>query len=54
MASARRGGDQGQLLPALSRLEPDGDPRRIRSNFTNGLKRFPVRLAALRVVVVAP
>ena len=43
-----------ELLSTLSRLEPDGEPGRIRSNFTNGLKRFPVRLAALRVVVVAP
>jgi len=35
-----------ELLPTLPRLRPDGPPARIRSNFTNGLKRFPVRLAA--------
>jgi len=33
-----------ELLPVLPRLEPDGPPARIRSNFTNGLKRFPVRV----------
>jgi cytochrome P450 len=33
-----------ELLPVLPLLEPDGPPARIRSNFTNGLKRFPVRL----------
>ncbi len=33
-----------ELLPVLPRLEPDGKPERIRSNFTNGLKRFPVRV----------
>lgn len=33
-----------ELLPALPRLQPDGAPARIRSNFTNGLKRFPVRV----------
>jgi hypothetical protein len=32
-----------QLLPVLPRLEPDGQPVRIRSNFTNGLERFPVK-----------
>lgn len=34
-----------ELLPVLPRLEPDGEPARIRSNFTNGLKRFPVQLS---------
>jgi len=34
-----------ELLPVLPRLEPDGRPVRIRSNFTNGLKRLPVRVA---------
>jgi hypothetical protein len=33
-----------ELIPVLPRLAPDGAPERIRSNFTNGLKRFPVRL----------
>jgi cytochrome P450 len=33
-----------ELLPVLPRLEPDGPPARIRSNFANGLKRFPVRI----------
>lgn len=33
-----------ELLPVLPRLEPDGEPARIRSNFTNGLKRLPVRI----------
>jgi cytochrome P450 len=33
-----------ELLPVLPRLEPDGQPVRIRSNFTNGLKRFPVKV----------
>jgi cytochrome P450 len=33
-----------ELLPVLPRLRPDGPPARIRSNFTNGLKRFPVRV----------
>jgi cytochrome P450 len=34
-----------ELLPVLPRLEPDGEPARIRSNFTNGMKRFPIRVA---------
>jgi cytochrome P450 len=34
-----------ELLPVLPRLEPDGEPARIRSNFTNGLKRLPVRIS---------
>jgi cytochrome P450 len=33
-----------ELLPVLPRLELDGEPARIRSNFTNGLKRMPVRI----------
>jgi cytochrome P450 len=32
------------LLPVLPRLQPDGLATRIRSNFTNGLKHFPVRV----------
>jgi len=34
-----------ELLPVLPRLEPDGEPARIRSNFTNGLKHLPVRIS---------
>ena len=34
-----------ELLPVLPRLEPDGEPARIRSNFTNGLKQLPVRIS---------
>ena len=33
-----------ELLPVLPRLKPDGEPARIRSNFTNGLKHLPVRI----------
>ena len=33
-----------ELLPVLHQLQPDGPAARIRSNFTNGLKRFPVRV----------
>jgi hypothetical protein len=33
-----------ELAGVLGRLEVDGAPVRIRSNFTNGLKRLPVRL----------
>jgi cytochrome P450 len=33
-----------ELLPVLPRLEPDGKPVRIRSNFTNGPKRLPGRI----------
>jgi cytochrome P450 len=32
-----------ELRTVLPRLEGDGEPIRIRSNFTNGLKHFPVR-----------
>jgi cytochrome P450 len=34
-----------ELLPVVPRLEPDGEPARIRSNFTNGLKHLPVRIS---------
>ncbi len=34
-----------ELLPVLPRLKPDGEPARIRSNFTNGLKHLPVRIS---------
>ena len=33
-----------ELLPVLPRLQPDGKPVRVRSNFTNGLKRFPAQV----------
>ena len=33
-----------ELLPALPRLKPDGLIARIRSNFTDGLIRFPVQV----------
>jgi cytochrome P450 len=33
-----------ELRPVLPRLEVDGEAVRIRSNFTNGLKRLPVRV----------
>jgi len=36
----------GELLPVLPLLRPDGPPARIRSNFTNGLKRLPPRRPA--------
>ena len=34
-----------ELLPYLDRLELDGPPDRLRSNFFCGVKRLPVRLA---------
>jgi hypothetical protein len=33
-----------QLLPRLESIELTGPPARLRSNFTNGLKRLPVRV----------
>ena len=33
-----------EMLPALDRLELAGEPRRLRSNFFNGVKSLPVRL----------
>ena len=35
-----------EMLPYLPRLELAGDPVRLRSNFFNGVKRLPVRVAA--------
>jgi cytochrome P450 len=35
-----------ELLPRLGSIEPAGDVRRIRSNFVNGIKAFPVRVTA--------
>jgi cytochrome P450 len=34
-----------ELLPRLSSIEPAGAVERIRSNFVNGIKRMPVRVA---------
>ncbi len=36
-----------QLLPRLKSIEPTGETRRLHSNFTNGLKQFPVRITAV-------
>ena len=33
-----------ELLPRLSHIELAGEPRRVRSNFVNGIKSFPVRV----------
>ncbi len=33
-----------ELLPALGRIELTGEPRRLRSNFFNGVKSVPVRI----------
>jgi cytochrome P450/nitrite reductase/ring-hydroxylating ferredoxin subunit len=35
-----------EMLPYLDRIEPAGPPDRLRSNFFNGVKRLPVRVAA--------
>jgi hypothetical protein len=35
-----------ELLPRLGDIEVAGDVRRIRSNFVNGIKAFPVKVAA--------
>ena len=35
-----------ELVPYLPRLELTGEPVRLRSNFFNGVKRLPVRIAA--------
>ena len=34
-----------ELVPYLDRIEPAGPPDRLRSNFFNGIKRLPVRMA---------
>jgi cytochrome P450 len=34
-----------ELLPRVERIELAGEPRRLRSNFTNGLKELPVRVS---------
>jgi cytochrome P450/nitrite reductase/ring-hydroxylating ferredoxin subunit len=33
-----------EMIPYLDRIEPAGPPDRLRSNFFNGIKRFPVRV----------
>jgi cytochrome P450/nitrite reductase/ring-hydroxylating ferredoxin subunit len=35
-----------EMIPYLDRLQPAGPPDRLRSNFFNGIKRLPVRVAA--------
>jgi cytochrome P450/nitrite reductase/ring-hydroxylating ferredoxin subunit len=35
-----------EMIPYLERLELDAEPVRLRSNFFNGIKRLPVRVAA--------
>jgi cytochrome P450 len=35
-----------ELIPRLASIELNGEVRRIRSNFINGIKKFPVRVAA--------
>ena len=34
-----------EMLPYLDRIEPAGQPDRLRSNFFNGVKRLPVRVS---------
>jgi hypothetical protein len=36
----------GELLDRDVRIEPDGEPARVRSNFVNGLRTLPVRVTA--------
>lgn len=33
-----------ELIPRVARIETAGEPKRLRSNFTNGLSRLPMRL----------
>jgi cytochrome P450 len=35
-----------ELLPRLASIEQTGEIERVRSNFVNGVKRFPVRITA--------
>ena len=35
-----------EMVPYLDRIELDGEPTRLRSNFFNGIKRLPVRVRA--------
>jgi cytochrome P450 len=35
-----------ELIPRLASIELNGEVKRIRSNFINGIKKFPVRVAA--------
>jgi cholest-4-en-3-one 26-monooxygenase len=34
-----------ELLKRVATIEPAGEPERLRSNFFNGIKRLPVRVA---------
>jgi len=42
-----------ELLVRVSRIEVAGEPERLRTNFTNGLKRLPVRMTLMNNVVRA-
>jgi hypothetical protein len=33
-----------ELVPRVERIELAGEPKRLRSNFTNGLKQLPIRV----------
>jgi hypothetical protein len=33
-----------ELIPRLASIEPNGEVTRVRSNFINGIKKFPVRV----------
>jgi len=35
-----------ELIPRLASIELNGDVTRVRSNFVNGIKKFPVRATA--------
>ena len=35
-----------ELIPRLASIELNGEVTRVRSNFINGIKKFPVRVAA--------
>jgi hypothetical protein len=35
-----------ELIPRLAAIELNGEVTRVRSNFINGIKKFPVRVAA--------
>ena len=35
-----------ELVPRLASIELNGDVTRVRSNFVNGIKKFPVKVTA--------
>jgi hypothetical protein len=35
-----------ELIPRLASIELNGELKRVRSNFINGIKKFPVQVAA--------